>query len=104
MTSYPGHFRAALILAFLLMHPMKVGNSQEWANPCEEEIYPDLCPVKSRLYETYNFDTASNVYLRFTNGITNVGLWELLLEPGGPYKRRRQCVSVASSMPSSPRA
>jgi len=48
------------------------------------EILPDLCPVKSYLYQNYLWIDGGDTYLRITNGIANVGQWELFFEPYGP--------------------
>ena len=51
---------------------------------CVSEVYPDLCPEQAALYEACIWYYQGDKYLRLSNGIANVGLWELFFEPSGP--------------------
>jgi len=89
-----------LVLSLLL--PLRSGRSQEIEGPslCQE-LRPDPCPVKDRLYETYLWSDAGHTYLRLSNAIANVGYGQLYFEPSGPVqsgkrpvRQRTQCVTV----------
>ena len=86
MRSYRGLPSGSLMLTILLAIPLSSGQGQviQGPSPCVEDVYPDLCPVKDKLYETYLWYNGGATYLRFTNAIANLGPWELFFDPAGP--------------------
>jgi len=72
-----------LMLIPLLHIPPRLGLAQEGPSLCTE-FRPDLCPLEDRLYENFVWYDAGKTYLRLSNSIANVGVWQLFIEPAGP--------------------
>lgn len=103
MQIYRALRKVGLILIVLFCIPLQSGRSQDGPSLCTEEIYPDLCPVKDMLYESYLWFDGGVPYFRFSNGIANLGPWELFFEPAGPVnmqtgkrpaRQRVGCVTI----------
>lgn len=101
MRAYRSLTSVQLLLLLFLLVPLKSGWGQDGPSLCVDEIWPDLCPVQEKLYETYLWYDGGSTYLRLSNGIANVGAWELYFYPTGTAqsgkraaRQRVGCVTV----------